>query len=262
MILWAAPRTASTAFARSITASHAHKFYFEPYSVAEHCGPDGRIRIGHVFPEEPDYHVESVKKWLEAECETNNSVFVKDHAYAVHGRYNVLPKGYKHTFLIRKPESCFKSFYRVFKAGNGFEGDSWQDWLPADVNVFQCLYDLAQYVEITLKEEICIIDSDDIAANPGPMIEKYCNNVGFRYSRELLQWQPGVPEDWVLAPTYLRIERDYNWLGNAITSTGWGVGVKNVHPTNEEFPDEIFDMINSANPFYEKLRAHPSFIHA
>ena len=218
VIVWAVPRAASTVFAKSITARNDLKFYFEPYSVAEHCGPDGRIRIKHAYLDEQDYTAEAVKDWLEEE-KSESSVFVKDHAYAVHGRYHVIPEGYKHTFLIRKPERVFKSFYRVFRPGEGFDGDRFQDWLPKDVNVFQCVYDLAQYIELTLKGDICILDSDDIATNPALMIERYCRRVGFHYSKDLLQWEPGVPDDWVIAPIILKMQRDYNWIGNAITSS-------------------------------------------
>ena len=123
------------------------------------------------------------------------------------------------------------------------------------------LFLTVEIVELTLKQEISIIDSDDIAANPAVMMEKYCNRVGFRYSDELLKWTPGIPDDWIIPKTILKMQRDFNWLGNAINSSGWGVGVNRKGSPEEEFPDELYRKIDEAIPYYNKLRAHPSFIH-
>ena len=72
--------------------------------MAEHFGPEARLRSYQEVPLAPEYTVTYVKDQLESENTKDRNVFVKDEAYAVHGQYHVIPKGYKHTFLTRKPE--------------------------------------------------------------------------------------------------------------------------------------------------------------
>ena len=74
------------------------------------------------------------------------------------------------------------------------------DWLPQGVNIFKCLSDLVEHVELTLKEDFCIVDSEDVMKNPADMLKKYCDSVGFTYSEGLLKLEPGLPEGdtWVI----------------------------------------------------------------
>ena len=41
-------------------------------------------------------------------------VFCKDMAYGLQGKYELLPKGYRHTFLIRNPYRAFPSHKKIF----------------------------------------------------------------------------------------------------------------------------------------------------
>ena len=262
VIAWAVPRAASTVFMKSICANDEVKGYFEPYTTAEHFGPDGRLKAENQHPPlEPSYTMTAVKKWLETDDTMDKNIFVKDLAYAVEGRYNMLPDGYQHSILIRKPSSVYKSFYRVVSR---MEGDAIQHlklWLPqGDSNIYKALYDLADHVENDLNQDLVVIDSDDIVKNPAVMMKKYCESVGLRYTDGLLQWEKGLPESWNMGDSSKDTEYNDLWFSNASRSTGWVLG-NNTPPANmaneEMMANIVSDMIAIAEPYYEKLRNHP-----
>ncbi|XP_072024998.1 uncharacterized protein [Amphiura filiformis] len=262
VIAWTVPRSASTVFMKSITANGDVKGYLEPFTTAEHFGPEGRLKPREEVPAEPTYTVEAVKEWLEAEDTSERSVFVKDLAYAVDGRYHVMPKGYRYSFLIRKPISVFKSYYRLFSRMPGDPEQNLKDWLPKDVNIFKCLSDLVGYVESTLKEDFCIIDSEDIMKNPAEMMKKYCDKVGLIYNEGLLHWEQGLPEEetWVVGDAVRAAEADFKWMENMTKSTGWGVGINHPPVQGEEFPKVVYDLAEAALPYYDHCRNHAKCI--
>ena len=266
VLLWALPRGASTAFYKSLTANGDMKAYFEPFAFAEHHGPEGHAskehqRAGEKILLEPKYTFDTVKKWLDAE--EGRNVFVKDFAYTIEGRYHLIPANYKHSFLIRKPESVFKSFYRIFQQMDCNKEQMLKRWLP-DKNLFKCSSDLADYLESDLHQDIVIIDADDVIKNPAEMVRKYCKQVGLVYNEGLLTWDKGIPQN---CPESGRtMEEQYKWMANVINSTGWGMGIKKTVQSrearnDEEFPPIIRDLIQEATPYYNKMRNHPNCLH-
>ncbi len=260
--LWTIPRSGSTVFTKSIIANGDVKAYFEPYAIAEHYGPEGRLKLED-GPKDPTYTVEAVKEWLEGDDITERSLFMKDMAYAVDGRYHIMPQGFRNSFLIRKPLSVFKSYYRVTRRMPGFNEENFRDWLPKDVNIFKCLCDLVDYVESTLKEDFCIVDMEDVLKKPAEMMKKYCESVGLVYTDGLLEWEAGLPNEdtWVTGNTVRDVEAKYQWMANMTNSTGWGKGIKPPPTEGEEFPKVVYEMAEEAIPYYEKLRVHPKRVH-
>ena len=256
VIVWALPRTTSTALAKSITARQDIKCYFEPYAAANHFGPDGSQKFCHLGLEEPNYTFDTVKRWLEDE---HCNIFVKDIAYVMQDRFHAIPEGYKHTFLIRTPEKVFSSLFKMFDSYRHVVGETLHDWLSKQANLYKSLTELFHHIEINMKGDVCIIDSDDIRKNPAQMIEKYCKRVGFEYSSELLRWQPGVPENWCIAPSYLTPEIK-GWFEDAFASSGWKTDDVIPSVINDALPDDVMGIIQDALPYYEKFRSHPNLI--
>ena len=120
VIAWALPRSASTVFMKSICANGDVKGYFQPYTAAGHFGPEGHLKADNKQRTlEPSYTITAVKRWLETDDTLDQNIFVKDMAYAVEGKHHMLPDGYRHSILIRKPSSVYKSFYRVVSRMEG-----------------------------------------------------------------------------------------------------------------------------------------------
>ena len=254
VFVWSAPRCRSTVFMKCVTSGGDIKSYLEPYSVAEHYGPKGRLRPLHEITLEPTYTAASIKTWLESEP---FHVFVKDQAYAIDGQYQYLPEGYRHSFLIRRPDLLYKSFYRVFQRKGGGIENNLLSFLPKGTNVVKSMWDLLEHVEMS-SQDVCIIDSDDILSNPVAMIRTFCNKMGLSYNSGLLQWKQGIPDTWVVAKT--PGQYGYGWYDNAIQSTGWGKGITHYEANDHDFPEYIKDLIEEAMPYYQKLQNHPKRI--
>ena len=60
---------------------------------------------------------EFVKSIQEADYPDKQLVFYKDMAYGLQGKYELLPEGYRHTFLIRNPYRAFPSQKRSLLVG-------------------------------------------------------------------------------------------------------------------------------------------------
>ena len=112
------------------------------------------------------------------------------------------------------------------------------------------------YVEQSLGEDVCIIDSGDVLKYPAEMIQRYCGRVGFKYNDGLLEWKKGIPESWELHESLVATEDEYNWFENVSNSTGWGKGIKPSRQIEDELPQSVRDLIEEAVPYYEKLMKH------
>jgi len=90
IFLWTAPRCISTAFERSVMEVGGGKLFHEPYTSSYYFGPE---RISRRYEDqEPDMNesYRAVTERLTASFPDKDHVFVKDMAYAVHGRWGPL----------------------------------------------------------------------------------------------------------------------------------------------------------------------------
>ena len=137
---------------------------------------------------------------------TSKHVFVKDMSLAVTDRCReFLPKGYKHTFLIRNPVrtiySYRKSMLAQLSAAGQLEslGKTEETFdLEHDDRFFLpgCFvkeqYDLWMYVKENLDSNPVVIDADDLMTKPKETLSAYCAAVGLPYSDSLLQWDASI----------------------------------------------------------------------
>ena len=68
-------------------------------------------------------------------------------------------------------------------------------------------------------KEVSIIDSDDLLSNPEGIMRKYCAETGLMYDHKMLNWSPGVVEDWSTENKYYK-----EWHLNAMYSSGFDAG--------------------------------------
>lgn len=129
-------------------------------------------------------------------------VFVKDLAtiflHASEGnplRSKEMLSKFKHTFIIRNPEKSVKSYYKSANA-------TYKAWDEANVPSFKrielfsadaiglkesrALYDLIKDVT---GEEISLVDADDLIREPEKVLRKYCEMVGCKFKKEMLEWK-------------------------------------------------------------------------
>ncbi|XP_041480481.1 branched-chain-amino-acid aminotransferase-like protein 1 [Lytechinus variegatus] len=229
-VLWCVPRAISTAFAKCLSYIEDTEVWFEPYVYTYMARVEYELHSKLVIPKEYEGNEEtfqkvkemvdlilqskteadrlpygSVKRRLEAS--TAKHVFVKDMAFGVPDGYRqFLPKGYRHTFLIRNPlrsiYSYRKSMFKQFSELGLLEGDA------ADESTYDLerhdryfapgyfvkeVYDLWKYLQDSgIDPNPLIIDGDDLLTKPAETLSAYCAAVGLPYNDSLLQWDESV----------------------------------------------------------------------
>ena len=255
VILWAAPKSISTAFERSMRTLDYCKVIHEPYGSAYHFGPDKESEQYSLISKHKtggrsyrDTTAELMKEFPEYEA-----VFIKDLAsYVENKREEIMQDGlstYTHTFLIRRPDKTIHSFYTC--------GQKIPNWLFNPVEAgFQSLYKLYRYVHQT--KPVVVIDADDLLSAPDQMMKAYCNAVGIRYNPGMTSWEPGMVHDWTVASeNWTDI-----WYKSVAASSGF---VRRAVSTSEQdmtapvipsdLPEEVSACIRECWPLYQEMYA-------
>ncbi|XP_054768592.2 uncharacterized protein LOC129276201 [Lytechinus pictus] len=229
-ILWCVPRAISTAFAKCLSNIEDTEVWFEPYTYSYVTRVEYELQTKLVIPTEYEGNEEifqkakemldvlsqtkneadrlpygSVKRRLEAS--TAKHVFVKDMAFAVpDGYHQFLPKGYRHTLLIRNPfrsiHSYRKSMFKQFSELGLLEGEAADEktydverhdrFFPPGCFVKE-LYDFWKYLQDSGTDpNPIIIDGDDLLTRPAETLSAYCAAVGLPYNDSLLKWDASV----------------------------------------------------------------------
>jgi len=229
LVLWAAPRTGSTAFERMMIERGDHVVFDEPFSRHYYFGPEKRsTRFEDMLP---DSRPDEIRAALEAAA-AEAPVFVKDMAYHVDGIASPdLLSRFVNAFLIRDPAHALPSL-----------AAHWPDFTDEESGYAA----LARLVAMTdaLGQESPIIDSDDLCRDPSGTVRAYCARVGIPFRPDSLQWEPGMRPEWELWP---------DWYRAAAASTGF-------HPPSADPPPALTDphlarAHERCAPIYEELRA-------
>ncbi|XP_006816110.1 uncharacterized protein LOC102800842 [Saccoglossus kowalevskii] len=244
VMLWAYPRSLSTAMEFSVAALDKIHIFHELYNFAFHNGEDKPTdRKQSVLVEGFSYRC--VKETLEKDYPGKTAIFGKDIAYALDNDYSRLPRGYQHTFIIRDPRKTIPSYYKAAtECGIRFD-----EWLPSSGGVKQ-LYDLFVYVTEMLGQEAIIIDAYDLCNNPRQILQKYCKKVGLQFQDKMLKWKPGNNDHWYIL--YKKAFFTEAFKGAAMRSREF-LPMSYETVDMEGLPDYGVKQIEEAMPYYELL---------
>ncbi|XP_070581527.1 uncharacterized protein [Ptychodera flava] len=244
VMLWAYLRSLSTVFEFSLASRQETEVFHELYTLAYHFGED-RVFQGSE-KRVPGYFFKAVIKTLESDCPGKDVMLCKDMAFCLDGKYDRLPKGYIHTFLIRDLRRSIASTCKNYIASN-----TPLELLPSSGGVKQ-LYDLHNYVTGTLKQKSIIIDAGDLANHPEKMIHKYCEAVEIPYCDSYINWKENNLEYWHTI-----------WKQTALRNLLFDQAIRSTHfkPTLEknkqmdifEVPHQGHLQIETALPYYNEL---------
>ena len=282
VILWAVPRSLSTVFEKCISFFPETQIINEPFSCAYHTGPE-RILEEIVSKEDEERYLqemadiqidlpmafdsdqctyEFVKSLQEADYPGKQLVFCKDMAYGLQGKYELLPKGYRHTFLIRNPYRAFPSHKKIFAGWmEGFVGtkefrlcDMPPAWMPKNYGV-QEQYELMTYLQEHGEPDPIIVDADDLLKNPASVLRQYCALLGIPFSEERLEWPAGldVIKTWKGAREFLagNLHETGGYYDTALKSTRF-IPPKDM-PRREDLTEDILKCVDHSMPYYEKM---------
>lgn len=233
IMLWAVPRSRSTAFLRVMMERGDLEVAHEPFSYLQ---DDGRFSFAGRTVTSP---VELLDVMLEVSA-SGRRVFAKDtsdYTYTPLFEDERLFTDVVHTFMIREPESAIASHYAMNPEAT------------LDEYGFEYLHAIFEAVRSATGETPLVIDGDDLVARPEATVRAYCEHVGLEFVPEALRWDPGEQAGW---------RRTNRWHAEVARSSGLVARA----PARRETPatsEHLRRVADHHRPYYEALaRARPS----
>jgi len=184
LVLWATPRSTSTAFEWMMRMRGDLQCFHEPFGEAWYQGeaplwprwtPDSLRTPGLTF--------DSVREKLKTAAQSG-PVFLKDFPhYVEHLWSDEFLSRFEHSFLIRDPAKVLSSLFK-----------HWPDFVIEETGFAQQrrLFDRLRAQRGAAPP---VIDSDDLLEDPRAMVASYCNAVGIPFIAEALSWAPGARDE-------------------------------------------------------------------
>lgn len=228
VILWAVPRSRSTAFERTFVERDDFEVIHEPFSTTYYLSPERRT--DRLLEGTPDVRYRAERVLDDVLRPRDRRVFVKDMAYhATAFMSRAFVGNFTNTFLIRHPRAALASLH-VKHPDFTFE--------EAGYEQLARLYDHATADGTPAP----VVDAEDLVRDPAGTIRAYCAAVGIPFVAEALSWRPEkVPE----------FARWDSWHRNAQRSTG----LARTSRRRRELPAHLADVYRRCLPYYERLRA-------
>ncbi len=184
LVLWAVPRSTSTAFEWMMRMRGDMTCFHEPFGEAWYQGEDPLWpRVTPDSVRTPGLTLESVWARLEEEAR-KGPVFSKDFPHYVdHMWTDARLALFNHSFLVRDPAKTITSMYK-----------HWPDFDAREVGFLEqrALFDRLADRDGRAPP---VIDSDDLLENPHAMVEAWCNAVGITFVESALSWEPGARDE-------------------------------------------------------------------
>ncbi len=237
LVLWATPRSTSTAFEWMMRMRGDMTCFHEPFGEAWYKGEDARWpRIRPDSDRVPGLTFASIWDDL-LTAAAQGPVFSKDFPhYVEHLWSDEFLDHFNHSFLIRDPAKVTTSMYK-----------HWPDFE---------LKEVAFVEQRALFDRLCdrlgaappVIDSDDLLEDPFGVVEAYCNAVGIPYIEQALSWEPGDRDEvsWYDGGS---------WHANLRDSDGLKPQPRRYIDISEA-PDKIKKIYQTVLPHYQQLHAH------
>jgi hypothetical protein len=228
LLLWAVPRSASTAFERMMIERGDHHVVDEPFSGHYYFGEE---KVSPRFDAvEPESHPEQIVEALERAAR-ERPVFVKDMAYHAAGfaSADVLTR-FRNAFLIRHPAAAISSL-----------ANKWPDFTDDEAG-FDALGSMVDLVE-RAGQDVVVIDQDDLCRDPAGVVRAYCERMDIAFLEHALTWEPGMRPEW---------QRWADWHASSAASTGF----EPPKPSTTATPSaRVQEAASRAQPIYDALHA-------
>lgn len=152
IVAWCMPRCLSTTMLRAMHNKSGCASIMEPYVRAYYLGEERQsVRFLDKMPPIPNFKYSDIKKEIyEGKFRSKQIIFAKDMALYVMAAVNaglykledLIPAGYRHVFMIRKPEKAIKSMYNMFALQTV---PGWDHWNAAEAG-FKEVYEIYKFV--------------------------------------------------------------------------------------------------------------------
>ena len=216
--------------------------------------PDPSVVLGENIYEASKHGFQWVKERMEEDYPGKKLIFNKDMVQGIAGHYDALPKGYRHTFLIRHPLKVFKSFKKMVSMSpmNGRLPELTPYLIPPGY-FFKEMYELVEYVKKEkLEPNPIIIDADDLLSNTSGVMKCYCDAMGIQFSESLLSWPAGeeaMLQKWMTPKELLEGGK----MAHVETFKSTGFGPPSPLPDRSELPEDVLEVADASMEYYDKL---------
>ncbi|XP_072036879.1 uncharacterized protein [Amphiura filiformis] len=293
VFLWTTPRTVSTSFLKCMTYVPDTVAWHEPYlqigkfsyqvedpmfsepyrELAEKQGGASEVAKIESGYDASDKDFDWLREQLEGDFPGKKMVFVKDMGASIlrESRHDKIPKGFRHTFLIRNPhkmmQSQLKGFMKMQQPGS-FKNPN---LTPDKIRPVQYLNELWKYVKAEgFESNPVIVDIDELLENPKEMLEAYCKEVGIPFTEDLLTWPLGedvMTNMWMVPKQTILTFRTVGAHTGTFASTGFQTKspatVGNSSSPEDDLMKQIPPIVSQILkgmadrefPFYEELHA-------
>ena len=238
VVLWAVPRSTSTAFEWMMRQRGDMDCLHEPFGEAWYQGEDPlwpRFSEGEKVT--PGLTLESVWEDIKARAE-RGPVFIKDFPhYISHMWTPEFLAHFTHCFLIRDPAKTISSMH-----------DKWPNFHEAEVGFPEqrALFALLWALNGAPPP---VLDSDDLLEDPAAMVAAFCAAVDIPFIPQVLRWEPGGDPS------------EHSWWDggsfhhNLAKSTGLTPQPRK-YVEIADAPDRVRRVHRRMKPHYDRLHAH------
>ncbi|XP_038066881.1 branched-chain-amino-acid aminotransferase-like protein 2 [Patiria miniata] len=278
VFLWGIPRSLTTVFIKCLSYVDGIQIATQLYADAHFYGPDAELPVGG--PQDPmgskilellktDYKksqmgtsgsdssvlsLESIRGILEAPYPGKKVLFCRDQAQFLDGRYDMLPQGFKYSFIIRHPHRVLLSI-KKFLLGYWGHFTDLRSLLPILFPPgcgYKELYDLFEYVRENIDPSPVVLDADDLLQDPARILSTYCSKMGIPYSDKLLSWEVGedIVDQWIGTKICMANNHDHAYK-HAFASEGFGAPAP--VPELDSLPDDVQACVQFSMQYYEHL---------
>ncbi len=285
VMLWTIPRSLSLPFVQRIGNPRPGipnvQIVINPYSTAHDVGPE-RVKLPdsvdketlerwNQLHEDPNDNQDDgtndikdtecsykyAKDLLEQDFVGNNIVLCKDFSYGISDHFDMLPDGYKHSFLIRNPYKTLMSWrnlmQRCFEMSDSFNVISANDLYPVLDGYKKC-WDLMQHLQ-EQGEEIIVVDADDMQQDPGAILHMYYKRIGIDCLESTLDLDD--ESDVVMTDNWIRGRALQDQYGDHDETCVESPRIPSFQPApkRHDVPFDILQYIDASMPYYLKMYA-------
>jgi len=184
LVLWATPRSTSTAFEWMMRQRGDLSCFHEPFGEAWYQGEEPlwpRVTADSVRT--PGLTLDSVWQTLR-DAAAAGPVFSKDFPHYVTSiASDEFLDAFRHSFLIRDPAKTLSSMYK-----------HWNEFVLSEAGFVE---------QRELFDRLCdrlghappVLDSDDLLEDPHGMVAAWCEAVGIPFIPQALSWTPGARDE-------------------------------------------------------------------
>ena len=206
------------------------------------------------------------KSQFELDYPGKKYIICKDAPISLQGRHELIPKGFRHTFMIRHPHRMFSSWKGLLAQNIGSDSlaeSSLKDIINNNFNgsfEYKELYDILVFLQCHPElgdPNPVVFDVDDLLNSPKSVLEQYFQAINIPFTEDYLHWQPGIDQvqHWKVSRQLIgRGLRSGNlgYFNKAIMETSGFLPPKKL-PTRDELDADVLELVDVVMPYYEKL---------